>query len=100
MQIELRVDPVRHHVECDGDDIEVSCTLAVSKEGAFDSVSSSQEPEFGGSDSCPAVVVGVQADECVLAVLEVPAEPLDLVCVNIGGGDLHSSREIQNDLFI
>jgi len=90
------------HVEIEGDrdDIEVAGAFSVSKEGAFDAVGTGEECEFGGGGAGTAVVMGVDTDDGVFGAAKVGDEPLDLVGVHVGHGDLDRVGEIQNDFFV
>ncbi|OPZ69314.1 MAG: hypothetical protein BWY82_02342 [Verrucomicrobia bacterium ADurb.Bin474] len=100
MEVKPGVESVRHHVQRHSHDIQVPGALSISKQGAFDPVCSSQKAQLGGSDSRSAVIMCVQTDDGVFAMFEMPAEPLDLVCVDIGRGDFDCRWKIEDDFLV
>ena len=88
------------HVEIHGhlNDVQIAGALAIAKQRAFHAISSSQQTKLGGGGACTAIVVGVQTDDETVAVFDVRADPLDLVGIDIGHGDLDRIRQIENHL--
>ena len=66
----------------------------------LDAVGAGHQPQFGGSDCGAAVVVRVQREDDVLAVVQVPAHPLDRVGVDVGRRHLHRARQVEDDLVV
>jgi hypothetical protein len=77
-KVEFGRDTLGVHVEREGDEVDVAGPLAVAEQATLDTVGTSHQAEFRCSDARAAVVVGVQRDDDVLAVLDVAAEVLDL----------------------
>ena len=96
-EVEARVDAVRVEVQGDGDDVEVARALAVAEEGALDAVGAGHQAELGRGDARAAVVVGVERDNGRGAVLQVAAEPLDLVGVGVGRARLDRQGQVVDD---
>ena len=67
---------------------------------AFDAVRAGEQAKFRRRHAGAAVVVRVQADDERIAVLDVPANPFDLIRINIGHGDFDRVRQIQNHLVL
>ena len=90
------------HVEIqrDGDEVQVAGAFAVAEEGALDAVGAGEQAEFGGGHAGAAVVVGVEADDQRIAVLDVPAHPFDLVGIDVGHGHLHRVRQVEDHLVL
>src|SRR3546814_1106938 len=49
-EVELRIDPLRIHVERDGDEAGVAGALAIAEQAAFDAVGAREQTEFGRSE--------------------------------------------------
>jgi hypothetical protein len=81
-----------------GDEVDVAGAFAVAEEAAFDAVGAGHQAEFGGGDGRAAVVVRVEADDDAVAAGKVAVHPLDLVGVDVGGGDFDRGREVEDDL--
>ena len=88
--------PCMVKVQGDGDDIEIAGALAVAKKRAFDAVRACEQTEFRRRHAGVAVVVRMQADDERVAVFDVPADPFDLVGIDIGHRDLDGVGQIQN----
>ena len=85
-------------VQRDGHDVEIAGALAVAEERAFDAVRAGEQAQFRRRHAGAAVVVRVQADDERVAVLDVPANPFDLVGIDVRHGHLDRVRQIQNHL--
>ena len=95
-EIQVRVHALGEQVERQGDDVHVAGALAVAEQGALHPVGAGHERQFGGGHRLAAIIVGVHADDRAVAVLHVPAEPLDLVGVDVRGGHLHRGRQVDD----
>src|SRR5208283_633959 len=78
-EVELGVNAMHVEIERDGYDVEVAGAFAVAKEGALDAVRAGEQAQFRRRHSGAAVVVRVQADDERVAVLDVAANPLDMI---------------------
>lgn len=74
--IDLRVYPLCEHVQRHGHDIDVTRTLAVTEQGTLDAVGAGQQGQFGSGNAGTAVVVRMQRDDQIFAIVEVAAHPL------------------------
>ena len=97
-EIQQGIDSLSIQVQGDGDEVEVAGALTVAEQGAFHAVGPGHQAEFGGRHAGAAVVVRVQADERLVAGLQVAAEPLDLVGVHVWRGDFNRGGQIQDYL--
>jgi hypothetical protein len=77
-KVEIRVDTLRVEVDGERDYVDVARPLAVSEQAALYTVSTGKEAKLGGGDPGPAVVVGVETNNDVFAVLDMSCEVLDL----------------------
>ena len=83
-EIQLGINALRVHIHGEGNDIHVSCALAVAEESSLDALCTCKESHFRVSHRTAAVVVGVEGDYDVFAVFQVLAHILYLICVNMG----------------
>ena len=65
------------HVQSDDDDVEISGAFSVSEEGSLNAIRSCEQTKFGCSDSSASIVVGVQANDRVLSIVDVATKPFD-----------------------
>ena len=84
-------------VQCDRHNIHVAGPFTVPEESAFDSVGARQKSQLGRRDTGAAVIVSVQTDDGLISTLHIPTEPFDLIGMNVGRGDFHRGRQIQDD---
>src|SRR5271157_4447171 len=99
-KIQARINALCIHIERYGNDIHIASTLTVSEERPFHTIRTGEQAQLGASDPRSAIIVCVQADDGCLAIAQVLAEPLDLVCMNIRCRDFNSDRKIENDLVL
>src|SRR5690606_6754584 len=85
-------------VHAQGDQVDVAGPLAVAEQAALDPVRAGHHAQLGRGDAGAAIVVRVDRQAYVLAPGQVPAHPLDLVGVDVGGGPLDRGRQVQDDL--
>ena len=78
------------------DDVHVAGAFAVAEQGAFHPLAAGQQAQLGGRHPGAAVVVGVQAEDDAVAALHAAQEPLDLVGVHVGGGQLDRCRQVDD----
>ena len=77
---------------------DVAGALAVAEQAALDPVGPGHHGQFCRRDRRAAVVVRVQRDCDVLPVTHMPAEPLDLIGVDVRRRHLDGRRQVQDDL--
>src|SRR5258708_5101500 len=99
-EIQARINALCIHVERYSNYIHIPCTLAVAKECPFYAIRTGQQAQLCAGNTRSAIIVRVQADDSCLAVAQVPAEPFDLVCMNICRCDFNSDRQVQDDLVL
>ena len=95
--LELRVDTLREQVQGHRDDVDIPRPLAIAEEGPFDAVGPREQTELSGGHASPPVIVGVEADDDRVTVLDGAAEPLDDVGIEVRRVVLDSARQVQDD---
>jgi len=99
-EVQLRVNALGVHVQRHGDQVDVAGALAIAEQAAFDAIGAGHQAQLGGGHAGAAIVVGVQADQHAVATVDVAAEPLDLVGVDIGCGGFHRGRQVEDQLLL
>ncbi len=99
-KIQARINALCIHIERYSYYIHVTCTLAVAKECPFYAIRTCQQAQLCAGDARSAIIVRVQADDGCLAIAQAPAEPFDLVSMNIWCRDFNSDRQVQDDLVL
>src|SRR5258708_12464490 len=99
-KVQARINPLCIHIERYSNYIHIACTLAVAKECPFYAIRTGQQAQLCAGNTRSAIIVRVQADDSCLAVAQVPAEPFDLVCMNIWCCDFNGDRQVQDDLVL
>ena len=97
-KIQPGINAVHVEIQGHGHEVQVAGAFAVAKERALDAVRPGEQTEFRGGDAGAPVIVGVQADDEGVAVLQVAAHPLDLIGVDVGHGHLDRVGQVQNHL--
>jgi hypothetical protein len=92
------VDALGVHVEGEGHHVHVAGALAIAEEAALDPVGARKHRELGRRHGGAAVVVGMHAEDDLLAAGEVAVHPLDLVGVHVGHRHLDGGREVEDHL--
>ena len=98
-EIDLRIDALGEQVQAERDEIDVAGALAVAEQGALDALRARQHRELRRGDAGAAIVVRMQADDGAVAVLELAAEILDLVGVDVRRRHLDRRRQVE-DAFV
>ena len=99
-EIQLRVEALGVHVQRDGDEVDVTGTLAVAEQAAFDTVGAGHQAQLGGGHAGATVVVGVQADDHAVTAVDMATEPLDLVGIDVRRGAFHGGRQVEDHLVL
>ncbi len=98
--VQLRIDALRVHVQRQRHDIDIAGALAIAEQRAFDAVGAGHQRQLGGGDAGAAVVVRMQRDDQVFAVVEVAAHPFDLVGIDVGRRHLDGRRQVDDQLVV
>ena len=99
-QSSFGIEPLRVHVERQRHDIDIAGAFAIAEQRAFDAVRARHQAEFGRGDAGAAVVVRMQRDDQVLAVVELAAHPFDLVGIDVGRRHLDGCRQVDDQLVV
>ena len=99
-EIKPRVDTLREEIEGEGDDIDVAGALPVAEEGALDAVAACEKSHFAVRNGASAVVVGVEGNDDVFAVLQVFVHVFDLCSIDMGHGMRDGDGEVDDDLIV
>ena len=98
-EIQLGIDVVGVHIEGQGDDVHIPGPFPVAEQGPFHPVGSGHQGQFRGGHPFTPVIVGVQADDGPVPVLQIPDEVFDLVRIGVGGGHFHRGRQVDDHRF-
>ena len=96
-EIELRVNALRIHVQCDSYDVQIAGAFTITEECAFNAVGAREHGQFGTRDARAAVVVRVDGDNCSFTIGQMANEILNLVGVGIGRTHFNGVGKIKND---
>ena len=96
-KVQFRVDALREQIHRHGDDVAVAGAFAVAEQRPFHPLGAGQQRQLRGCHAGAAIVVGVNADDDAIALRKVPAEPLDLIRVDIRRCHLHRGRQVDDD---
>ena len=98
--IQHRVETLRVHVERERDEVDIAGAFAIAEKRALDTVGTGEQAELGGGDAGATVIVRMQRDQDVLAVVELAAHPLDLVGMDVGRRHLDGGRQVDDELVV
>ena len=96
-EVNLRVDSLTEQVDAERDEVDVAGPFTVAKQASLDAVGAGHVPQLGRGDCGSAVIVGVQRDDDVLAVIDVSAHPLDTVRVHVRRCHLDRCGQVNDD---
>ena len=99
-EVELGVNPLRIHIQSEGDDIDVARALPVAEEGALDPFAPCEQAHFAVRHRTTSVVMGVEGKHDVFPVFQVLAHILDLVGVHVGHGMGDGDGQVDDDLIL
>ncbi len=95
-EIDLRVDALGIEVHARGHQVHVAGALAVAQQGAFHPVGAGHHRQFRRRHAAATVVVGVDADQHVLAVTDVVVDRFHLVGEHIGRAHFHGGGQVDD----
>ena len=99
-EINLRVNALGEQVQAQRDQVHISGALTVSEQATLDAISAGHIAKLCRSDCCSPVVVRVQAENDVLAVVQVPRHPLNRVRIQIRCCHFHGGWQVDDDFAI
>ena len=99
-EVELRVDAECKHIHADRDDIDVARALAVAEQRALDAVRTGQDAHLRIGDAAAAVVVRMQREHDVVAVLEMLVHVSDLHRKDMRHAHLDRCRQVDDGLAV
>ncbi len=99
-EVQARMDALGVQVQRQGDQVHVAGALAVAEQAAFDAVGAGHDGEFGGGHGRTPVIVGMDAEDDLVALRQMGVHPFDLVGVQVRGGGLDRGRQVQDDLVL
>ena len=88
--------PLREHVQRHGDDVDIAGALAIAEQRALDPVGARHQREFGRRDRGAAVVMRMHREDHAVAVGDVPAEPFELVGIDVRRRHLDRRRQVED----
>ena len=92
------VDALGEEVQPQCDKVDVSGALTITKETAFDTISTRQVTQLRSSHRGAAVIMRVQAEQDIVPMVKVSRHPLNRVGIDIGGRHFHRGRKIDDNL--
>ena len=95
-QIKLRIDALAVHVHGHDHDVHVAGALAVAQQSPLDTISASQHAQLGRRHPTTTIIVRMQTDDHRITLVDVTAEPLDLIRIDIRRCHLHGRRQVQD----
>ena len=96
-EIELWIHALAEHVHGHGDHIAVARAFAVAEQRPFHPLRARHQRKLGGGHAGAPIVVSVQADHDPIPAREIPAEPLDLIRVDVRRRHFHRGRQVDDD---
>ena len=91
---------MRHHIEPEGDDINIACPLTVAEQCAFNPVRTCHQPKFSGGNACAPVIMGMQGKDQAVTAAELAVHPFDLIGMDIRRRHFHRCRQVHDTAVI
>ena len=98
--VERRIDALTEEVHGQRHHVDVAGALAVAEQRALDAVRAGHHAELGRRHGAAAVVVWMQAQHDLVAVANVPVEPLDDVAIDVRRVHLDGGWQVQDQLLV
>ena len=98
--VELRIDALGIHVQRQRDDVDIAGALAVTEQRAFDAVCACHQAQFGRSDPGAAIIMWVQRDDDVFAIVDIAAHPFDLVRIDVRRRHFDGGWQVDDQLVV
>ena len=95
-KINLGVNPLGEQVQPQRNQVNVSGALTIPEQAAFNAVSARHVAKLCRSNSGSSVVVGVQAQNDVVPVVQVPRHPLNRVGIQVWGRHFDGRRQVDD----
>ena len=99
-EVQPRVHALRIHVHGKGHDVHVARALPVAEERALYAIRAREQSHLRVSHAAPPIVVRVQGDDDVFAVLEVVAHVFDLRGIDVRHGHGNRRGQVDDDLVV
>ncbi len=99
-KIQSRIHAVSVHVHSHGHDIHIPGTLPVPEQRPFNTVCTCQDSQFCRSHTAAAVIVGMQAENHIVSVIQMLVHILQLTGKHMGHGILYRGGNINDCLII
>ena len=99
-KIKTAVHSVCGHIECNGHQVHVTCSLTVSEKCSLNSVCTCKNAQLGIRNAGASVIVGMNRYHNSLSVLQVIGHILDLIRKNMGHCNLYGGGKIDDGLII
>ena len=95
-EIDFRINALAVQVHARRHQVHVASALAVTQQGALDTIRPGHHRHFRGGHTATAVVVGMDTDNHVIAVLNIVVNQLYLICKDVRGADFHRGRQVND----
>ena len=101
VEIKLGVYALGPHIESQGHDINVACTLAVAEQSAFYTVCACHKSKLCSSYALSSVIVWVEGNNCCITIRQMSAKIFYLVCITVRSRALYCGWQIEyNRIFL
>ena len=99
-KIQFRIDAIHEHIHGKRDDIAVSGSFTITEEGPLYSLRPCQKSQFGSSNTCSTVIMGMNRYDDRISVFCMCAEILDHIGKYVRHRHFNGFREINDDFIL
>src|SRR6185295_9520667 len=96
-KIQSGIDTLAVEIQCQSHKVDVTRALAVAEQASFDTICTGHDGKLRRSHGTTTVVMRMHRQHDAVAGLDMAAEPLDLVGIDVWRCHLDSRRQIEND---
>ena len=99
-EVQLWIYTVGEHIHGKCNDIYITCSLTITKQCTFDTVSTCQQSQFCITDTASSVIMGMQAQSHCFTIFQILADIFYLGCKYMRHCNLYCGRNIDNNLIL
>ena len=99
-EIQSAVHTVTHHIQCNGYQIHITCTLTIAEQSTFHTICSGQYAELRITDAAASVVMGMYAEYYIVTIFQMLVHIFYLTGKYMGHCHLYGGGQIDDGLTV
>ena len=99
-KIQVGVHALGVHVQGQSHNVDIAASFAIAEQAAFNALCACHHGQLGGGHACAAVIVRVHGKHHMLAAIQAPVHPFNLIGEHIGRAPFHRGGQVDDDLSV